>query len=150
MFLPGGPDPGPGRASAPPGLSVPVLPARSPDTDPAPPSATPDRPKASTPAPVRATPSAPGSRPGSTPGGGPSGVVPPTPAEDSATLRQGDKGPEVRVLQQRLYAQGFTYVAVTGVYDGRTRRGVAQLQSDRDIKGDPPGVYGPATRAAFG
>ncbi|GAA3115402.1 hypothetical protein GCM10020254_72550 [Streptomyces goshikiensis] len=46
--------------------------------------------------------------------------------------------------------RGFTYVVVNGVYDGRTRRGVAQLQSDRGISGDPQGVYGPATRAAFG
>lgn len=152
VFLLGGPEPEPERASAPPGLTVPVLPARSPDADPSRSSAAPERPKASAPAPATATatPSAPGARPGSAPGGGPSGVPPPPPAEDSATLRQGDKGPEVRVLQQRLYAQGFTYVAVTGVYDGRTRRGVAQLQSDRGIKGDPPGVYGPATRAAFG
>ncbi|MFB0633190.1 peptidoglycan-binding protein [Streptomyces sp. AB3(2024)] len=53
-------------------------------------------------------------------------------------------------LQERLYGQGFTYVSQTGVYDEQTRRGVAQLQRDRDIKGDPRGIYGPATRAAFG
>ncbi|GHB53235.1 hypothetical protein GCM10010347_24050 [Streptomyces cirratus] len=153
VFLLSGPDPEPARAEAPPGLSVPVLPARSPDAETGSSPAVPDRPKTSAPAPATATPSgpvsSPGARPGSTPRGGPPGTTAP-PAEDSGTLRQGDKGPEVRVLQQRLYAQGFTYVAVTGVYDGRTRRGVAQLQSDRDIKGDPPGVYGPATRAAFG
>ncbi|EDX25811.1 peptidoglycan-binding protein [Streptomyces sp. CJ_13] len=56
----------------------------------------------------------------------------------------------MRALQERLHGQGFTYVVVNGVYDGRTRRGVAQLQSDRGISGDPQGVYGPATRAAFG
>lgn len=55
----------------------------------------------------------------------------------------------MRALQERLYGQGFTYVSPTGVYDDQTRRGVAQLQRDRDIKGDPKGVYGPATRAAF-
>ncbi|MBT2458846.1 peptidoglycan-binding protein, partial [Streptomyces sp. ISL-86] len=74
-----------------------------------------------------------------------------TPAAGAyVTLRPGDRGPEVRTLQERLYAQGFTYVSVTGVYDGQTRRGVAQLQRDRDITGDPQGVYGPATQAAFG
>ena len=62
----------------------------------------------------------------------------------------GDSGPEVRALQERLHGQGFTYVSVTGEYDSQTKRGVAQLQRDRDIKGDQPGVYGPATRAAFG
>ncbi|MFJ6718247.1 MULTISPECIES: peptidoglycan-binding protein [unclassified Streptomyces] len=153
VFLLSGPDPERTRAKAPPGLTVPVLPARSSDSEPVPSSAAPTRPKASASAPGAASPSAsasptasPGTRPGSS---GPS-VAPPTPAGESGTLRQGDKGPEVRELQQRLYGQGFTYVAVTGVYDGRTRRGVAQLQSDRGIKGDPPGVYGPATRAAFG
>ncbi|MFD8984403.1 peptidoglycan-binding protein [Streptomyces sp. NPDC059564] len=70
-------------------------------------------------------------------------------AGPSGTLRPGDRGPEVRALQERLYGQGFTYVSPTGVYDNQTRRGVAQLQRDRDIKGDPNGVYGPATRAAF-
>ncbi|WP_326586471.1 peptidoglycan-binding domain-containing protein [Streptomyces sp. NBC_01294] len=61
----------------------------------------------------------------------------------------GDSGPEVRSLQEMLYGQGFTYVSVTGVYDAQTKRGVSQLQRDRSIKGDPPGVYGPATRAAM-
>lgn len=56
----------------------------------------------------------------------------------------------MRALQERLHGQGFTYVTVNGVYDDRTRRGVAQLQSDRSIKGDPKGTYGPATRSAFG
>ncbi|RSS79153.1 peptidoglycan-binding protein, partial [Streptomyces sp. WAC06614] len=73
----------------------------------------------------------------------------PPPAADG-TLRPGDRGPEVRALQQRLFGQGFTYVSVTGVYDDRTRRGVAQLQRDRSLTGDPEGVYGPATRRAFG
>ncbi|MFF1556506.1 peptidoglycan-binding protein [Streptomyces sp. NPDC058279] len=156
VFLLSGPDPEHPRAAAPPGLTVPVLPARGPDAEPGPSSAVPTRPKTSAaPTPGSATPSGAGSaaspsaRPSGPPPGGPSAAAPP-PADDARTLRQGDKGPEVRELQQRLYGQGFTYVAVTGVYDGRTRRGVAQLQSDRDIKGDPPGVYGPATRAAFG
>ncbi|MEU3061468.1 peptidoglycan-binding domain-containing protein [Streptomyces subrutilus] len=65
-------------------------------------------------------------------------------------MRPGDGGAEVRALQERLHGQGFTYVSVTGVYDDRTRRGMAQFQSDRGVTGDPGGVYGPATRAAFG
>ncbi|MEV6954676.1 peptidoglycan-binding protein [Streptomyces sp. NPDC051183] len=79
----------------------------------------------------------------------PSTPSPPPPTPDGA-LRPGDRGAEVRTLQQRLYGQGFTYVTVNGVYDDDTRRGVAQLQSDRGLSGDPSGIYGPHTRAAFG
>ncbi|GGZ72244.1 hypothetical protein GCM10010371_35080 [Streptomyces subrutilus] len=75
---------------------------------------------------------------------------PAAPPAGAGTLRPGDGGAEVRALQERLQGQGFTYVSVTGLYDDRTRRGAARLQSDRGITGDPEGVYGPATRAAFG
>lgn len=77
-----------------------------------------------------------------------SSATPPTPP--AGTLRPGDRGAEVRTLQQRLHGQGFTYITVNGVYDDATRRGVAQLQSDRGLTGDPSGIYGPYTRAAFG
>ncbi|MFG2874434.1 peptidoglycan-binding protein [Streptomyces sp. NPDC048337] len=149
VFLLAGPDPQPPpRASLRPDLSLPVLPARSPDA-----SAT-GAPSA------RATTGSP--TPGSSASSGPavSQSVKPTPAPSATsaqpsaaaggTLRPGDRGPEVRRLQELLFGQGFTYVTVNGVYDGQTRRGVAQLQSDRGITGDPKGVYGPATRAAFG
>ncbi|MEU6865748.1 peptidoglycan-binding domain-containing protein [Streptomyces sp. NPDC046876] len=141
VFLLGGPEPEPEAPAGRPDLSIPQLPARSIDAEP------------STQAPVRK--SAPAS-----PSTSPSPSAKPTPqtsapapaqaAAKSGTLRMGDRGAEVSALQQRLYGQGFTYVSVTGVYDGQTKRGVAQLQRDRDIKGDPTGVYGPATRAAFG
>ncbi|SEO96063.1 Putative peptidoglycan binding domain-containing protein [Actinacidiphila rubida] len=65
------------------------------------------------------------------------------------TLRPGDSGPDVTRLQQLLFAQGFTYVSQTGVYDGPTERGVAQAQQDRGLTCDPRGVYGPCTRAAL-
>ncbi|MFJ6795201.1 peptidoglycan-binding protein [Streptomyces sp. NPDC091268] len=146
------PDPQPPRATAPPGLSVPVLPARSPgaDTEPSPeepagPAASPESGSAS---PERPASASPGRDAG--PGPTPSGSSARPPAGAPATLRPGDRGPEVRDLQLRLYGQGFTYVTATGVYDEPTRRGVLQLQQNRSIKGDPPGVYGPATRAAFG
>ncbi|MFI5641730.1 peptidoglycan-binding protein [Streptomyces goshikiensis] len=151
----------PERAVAPPGLSVPVLPARSPgagdEPSPGPSTPLPGSPRssvrASAPASARpgsasgvsASPAAPAS--GSAPAGTPSAGIA---AAGGGTLRPGDRGSEVRALQERLHGQGFTYVVVNGVYDGRTRRGVAQLQSDRGISGDPQGVYGPATRAAFG
>lgn len=154
VFLLSGPDPEPRRAVKPPQLSVPVLPARSPgagaDAEPSPEgSVRAPAPTGSGPTPGPAGPAGPsaGRTPKSAEPGGPS-AAPSSGA--SGTLRTGDRGPEVRALQERLYGQGFTYVAVTGAYDSRTERGVAQLQRDRDIKGDPPGVYGPATRAAFG
>ncbi|MET8293507.1 peptidoglycan-binding protein [Streptomyces sp. NPDC005180] len=147
-FLMSGPEPESTRAAVRPDLELPALPARSPGAGepdvrskaaPAKPSAS-----ASTRGPSASPSSA---KPSPSPSAGTS--RPAKPAE-FVTLRPGDKGPEVRALQQRLYDQGFTYVHVNGVYDGQTKRGVSQLQRDRDIKGDPNGVYGPATQAAFG
>ncbi|MER5928835.1 peptidoglycan-binding domain-containing protein [Streptomyces sp. NPDC002054] len=71
------------------------------------------------------------------------------PDRSGATLRTGATGPEVETLQQALFGQGFTYVSVTGVYDDDTKRGVKQFQRDRSLRGDPAGVFGPATRAAL-
>ncbi|MBY8878768.1 peptidoglycan-binding domain-containing protein [Actinacidiphila acidipaludis] len=72
-----------------------------------------------------------------------------SPTAGPRTLRSGDGGPDVRDLQQLLFQQGFTYVSVSGVYDEPTVRGVTQLQEDRGLTCDPPGVYGPCTRAAL-
>ncbi|MFJ8164404.1 peptidoglycan-binding protein [Streptomyces sp. NPDC096136] len=148
LLLPDGSDPESAPTPARPDLALPALPARSPGAgEPevrsqavtAKPSAVTRTPSAS------ATSAKPATSPATAPGK--PATQPPT---GSATLRPGDKGPEVRALQERLYGQGFTYVRPTGVYDGQTKRGVSQLQRDRDIKGDPNGVYGPATQAAFG
>ncbi|MEU5807949.1 peptidoglycan-binding protein [Streptomyces sp. NPDC047718] len=126
-----------------PDLSVPVLPGANPSTG--------DSPSSTPSARGTATSSAAAS-PSASPSEKPPAPSRPasTPPEQHQTLRMGDQGPEVTALQQRLQGQGFTYVHITGVYDGQTKRGVAQLQRDRDIKGDPTGTYGPATRAAFG
>nr|WSX53339.1 peptidoglycan-binding protein [Streptomyces sp. NBC_00974] len=149
------PDEEPPRAVAPPGLSVPVLPARSPGAgeEPTPsedPAASTGRTGAASAQATTAPPAGPSA--GASRGAkssSPSGGAQPS-SDGAGTLRPGDRGPEVRALQERLYGQGFTYVSLTGVYDEQTRRGVTQLQQDRSIGGDPPGVYGPATRAAFG
>nr|MDT0518885.1 peptidoglycan-binding domain-containing protein [Streptomyces sp. DSM 41633] len=143
-----GPEPEPPRAGPPPELSLPALPARSPGAD----VTAGPRPTASA---RSGAPSAtPTTEPPTTASEGadrtPSpSASPPRPSDAYVTLRMGDKGPEVRALQEMLYGQGFTYVSVTGVYDGQTKRGVSQLQRDRSIKGDPQGVYGPATQAAM-
>ncbi|MFJ8014431.1 peptidoglycan-binding protein [Streptomyces sp. NPDC096339] len=150
LILTGPDDPVPPRAKAPTGLTVPGLPGRMPGSGAEPtespgptgssgsPSPSPSASKSSAPPTSQApkptpSPSAPAAEAG----------VP------TATLRMGDKGPQVRALQELLFGQGFTYVSVTGVYDGQTKRGVSQLQRDRDIKGDPQGIYGPATQAAL-
>ncbi|MFI1279661.1 peptidoglycan-binding protein [Streptomyces sp. NPDC020858] len=143
VLLPAGPDPQPPRAAPPADLSVPVLPGGPGDDDEPGPTAS-VRSAAPTAAEASDTPASQSPKP--TPPPSPSA---PSPAGGSATLRMGDSGPEVRSLQEMLYGQGFTYVSVTGVYDAQTKRGVSQLQRDRSIKGDPPGVYGPATRAAM-
>lgn len=151
LLLTGSDEEPPPRSERPLELSVPVLPARSPGAGEEP---GPDA-------------SARSGTPSAKPGGSASPTAPspaatqgakatPSPSASAArlsvpaaTLTMGDRGPEVRALQELLYGQGFTYVSITGVYDGQTKRGVSQLQRDRDIKGDPPGVYGPATQAAL-
>ncbi|MFE9631162.1 peptidoglycan-binding protein [Streptomyces sp. NPDC006463] len=145
VYLLSGPDEEepPARAEAPLRLSLPALPARSPDGSPSPEvSVRSVKPSASASAQASASASQGSPKPG------PSASASAGQAS-YGTLRMGDSGSGVRALQERLFGQGFTYVATTGVYDSQTRRGVAQLQRDRDIKGDQPGVYGPATQAAF-
>ncbi|WP_183065843.1 peptidoglycan-binding protein [Streptomyces sp. gCLA4] len=141
-----GPDPQPPRAEAPADLTVPALPggpgggAESPDPTVSARSAAPS----ASPTGASATTTGPAAKPSTAAGA----AV--RPSSGYATLRMGDSGPEVRALQELLQGQGFTYVSVTGVYDGQTKRGVGQLQRDRSIKGDPQGVYGPNTQAAMG
>ncbi|MFF3087057.1 peptidoglycan-binding protein [Streptomyces nojiriensis] len=147
-----GPDPQSPRAGAPAELSVPMLPGRSPGS-----VAEAGTPKSapSAPSPSASASASPSREPGASASQGPKPPSSPSasassPPSSSGTLRMGDSGPEVRALQELLHGQGFTYVSVTGVYDSQTKRGVGQLQRDRSIKGDPPGVYGPATQAAMG
>ncbi|MBW5485175.1 peptidoglycan-binding domain-containing protein [Streptomyces bambusae] len=142
VFADTGPDTGPARTGPAPSVPVPVLPARSPGAD-GPESGASAKPSAS--ASATASPSVSAGQP--SPKESPSSTAGPA---TGGTLRMGDRGSEVRALQERLFGQGFTYVSVTGVYDAQTRRAVAQLQRDRDLKGDQPGVYGPYTRQAFG
>ncbi|MFE9467913.1 peptidoglycan-binding protein [Streptomyces virginiae] len=145
VLLLNGPDPQPPRAEPPADLSVPALPARGGDA-----GTESSRP---TPSVRSADPSARASATDATtsPAAKPDpSTSAPRPSKAYVTLRMGDRGPEVRALQEMLYGQGFTYVSVTGVYDGQTKRGVGQLQRDRSIQGDPQGVYGPNTQAAMG
>ncbi|MEU1200877.1 peptidoglycan-binding protein [Streptomyces sp. NPDC005813] len=84
----------------------------------------------------------------------------PTPAEDPArtgdpdgagTLRQGDRGPDVTELQERLRRVPNVYdgSGTHGSYDAALTEAVARFQLWYGIRGDETGVYGDDTRAAL-
>ncbi|MEW2297977.1 peptidoglycan-binding domain-containing protein [Streptomyces sp. NPDC006743] len=66
-----------------------------------------------------------------------------------ATLRRGDRGPEVSDLQERL-ARLYLYTGrIDGFYDQHVENSVRTYQWARGITSDGLGVYGPATRASL-
>ncbi|MET8030717.1 peptidoglycan-binding domain-containing protein [Streptomyces avermitilis] len=71
-----------------------------------------------------------------------------TDPDGAGTLREGDSGPEVTALQQRLlhipnvYDSGST----SGQYDATLTEAVARFQLWYGIRGDETGVYGDDTR----
>ncbi|PKT74815.1 peptidoglycan-binding protein [Streptomyces populi] len=73
----------------------------------------------------------------------------PADPDGAGTLREGDSGPEVTDLQQRLlhvpnvYENGST----SGTYDATLAAAVARFQLWYGIRGDESGVYGNDTRA---
>jgi hypothetical protein len=82
----------------------------------------------------------------------PSAAAPAEPDPDGpGTLREGDSGPEVADLQQRLlripnvYENGST----GGEYDARLTEAVARFQVWYGIRGDESGVYGNDTRQSL-
>jgi peptidoglycan hydrolase-like protein with peptidoglycan-binding domain len=84
---------------------------------------------------------------GGAPGGGP-------PATTHPTLRLGDKGPEVGILQEKLNATVGFGLPVTGVFDGATELALVNFQfqnvSDPAVLAEAlasTGVAGPATWA---
>ncbi|MFJ4523463.1 peptidoglycan-binding protein [Streptomyces sp. NPDC088810] len=87
---------------------------------------------------------------------------PPTPGTSAAptaatdpdgpgTLRQGDTGPEVTDLQQRLLRIPDVYRdgSASGTYDATLTEAVARFQLWYGISGDETGVYGDDTRRAL-
>ncbi|AKN73993.1 hypothetical protein QR97_33515 [Streptomyces sp. PBH53] len=78
----------------------------------------------------------------------PTARTPATDPDGPGTLRQGDTGPEVTDLQQRLlripdvYRDGSTH----GTYDAALTEAVARFQLWYGISGDETGVYGDDTR----
>ncbi|MBT3166332.1 peptidoglycan-binding protein [Streptomyces sp. Vc74B-19] len=82
--------------------------------------------------------------------GVPAPAAPPAPAE-AGFLREGDSGPEVAALQERLlrvpdvYRDGTT----NGRYDTTLTEAVARFQLWYGVRGDETGVYGDDTRRAL-
>src|SRR5207302_4973379 len=64
-----------------------------------------------------------------------------------ATLKQGSKGPEIRVLQQQLKDLGFDPNGVDGNFGPGTRAAVVAFQQSKGLQAD--GIAGPATLAAL-
>jgi hypothetical protein len=75
----------------------------------------------------------------------------PADPDGAGTLREGDSGPAVTALQQRLldipdiYQNGST----SGTYDATLEAAVARFQLWYGIRGDETGVYGNDTRLAL-
>ncbi|MFC8967486.1 peptidoglycan-binding protein [Streptomyces sp. NPDC057094] len=69
--------------------------------------------------------------------------------DGAGTLRQGDSGPEVTALQQRLLRIPNVYDdgATDGTFDAPLADAVARFQLWYGIRGDESGVYGDDTRA---
>ncbi|WP_159046081.1 peptidoglycan-binding domain-containing protein [Streptomyces sp. WM6372] len=78
-------------------------------------------------------------------------TVPPSPASPTApaekpTLRRHDTGAQVVDLQRRLAQLGLWSLPQRGRYDQHLDDAVQWFQAKYGVRGDPPGVYGPATR----
>ncbi|MFJ1750648.1 peptidoglycan-binding protein [Streptomyces sp. NPDC088116] len=103
-------------------------------------SGTGERPQASAPAPAPTASTAPADP------GTPAEPVPP--ASDPGVLQQGDSGPRVSDLQERLLRIPDVYEggSVSGTYDTSLTEAVGRFQLWYGIRGDETGVYGDDTR----
>ncbi|MFC9824455.1 peptidoglycan-binding protein [Streptomyces erythrochromogenes] len=130
-----GPLPSPPRRTPPTAGNGPVHP---------PSSAAPSRPPAGTPSGANAAPAA-GQQSG-TPSTVPPSPASPTPPAEKPTLRRHDTGPQVVDLQRRLAQLGLWSQPQRGRYDQHLDDAVRRFQTKYGVRGDSPGVYGPATR----
>jgi peptidoglycan hydrolase-like protein with peptidoglycan-binding domain len=65
----------------------------------------------------------------------------------SALVKQGDRGPEVEDLQQRLLELGYFNANVTGYFGSVTKSAVIEFQQDQGLS--PDGVVGESTQASL-
>ncbi|MDG9703932.1 peptidoglycan-binding protein [Streptomyces sp. DH37] len=128
-----------------------------PPAPPAPATSAPETPAPASgpPSPGTPTPGTPAPTPSAAPSPPPASVPPsPTPASrqsraaDSGVLRQGDSGPGVEELQERLRRVPDIYPDgdVDGRYDAEVAAAVARFQQWYGVRGDEEGVYGDDTR----
>lgn len=71
-------------------------------------------------------------------------VVVPAP---TTTLKPGDTGAEVKVLQRALTHLGYSVGTIDGDYGTATKTAVAQFQTASNLTAD--GIFGPATKTAL-
>jgi lipoprotein-anchoring transpeptidase ErfK/SrfK len=75
-------------------------------------------------------------------------TTPPGETVDRATLRPGDKGPDVAAVQERLRTLGYWLGTPDGTYGGLTVQAVTAFKKVEGM--DRDGIAGPATLAAIG
>ncbi|WP_097982117.1 peptidoglycan-binding domain-containing protein [Streptomyces sp. f150] len=143
-------------ASVAPSPSASAAPSRTPSRSAAPsasPSASASPTKSREPSPTATASAPPTASASPTPEGGGAPTSSPTaapPAEFAGpSLRPGDRGPEVGVLQNRLREVWLYSGPSDQNYSERVENAVAVYQSYKAIQGDPMGVYGPNTRRAL-
>ncbi|MGO1021264.1 peptidoglycan-binding domain-containing protein [Streptomyces rubiginosohelvolus] len=143
-------------ASVAPSPSASAAPSRTPSRSAAPsasPSASASPTKSREPSPTATASAPPTASASPTPEGGGAPTSSPSaapPAEFAGpSLRPGDRGPEVGVLQNRLREVWLYSGPSDQNYSERVENAVAVYQSYKAIQGDPMGVYGPNTRRAL-
>ena len=66
----------------------------------------------------------------------------------SALVKEGDRGPEVSAIQQRLKELGFFKANVTGYFGSMTKEALIQFQQTKGLT--PDGLVGTSTQASLG
>ncbi|MET8840532.1 peptidoglycan-binding protein [Streptomyces rubiginosohelvolus] len=143
-------------ASVAPSPSASAAPSRTPSRSAAPSaspsaSASPTKSREPSPAASASTPPTASASPTPEDGGAPTSSPSAAPPAEFAgpSLRPGDRGPEVGVLQNRLREVWLYSGPSDQNYSERVENAVAVYQSYKAIQGDPVGVYGPNTRRAL-
>lgn len=136
----------PSAPSSSPGPSTEEPAPRPTDTPTGEPTPPPDPATTPAPTPAPSVPPAPEPAPSVVPEPTPT-ASPPAPEPEPTTLRQGDQGPAVQALQQRLVDLGYFLPSVDGDFGPATQQAVWALQKAAGAARD--GLVGPVTQAAL-
>ncbi|MEU0003543.1 peptidoglycan-binding protein [Streptomyces sp. NPDC006314] len=139
--------PGPASPTAPGAPAASRPPAQAPSTSAAP-SPSPSPSSSPSPSASRSPSGSASATPSPVTVSAPPGTAPATPAV-APVLRRGDFGPEVTELQQRLRGLNLYGDQIDGLFTRPVEDAVRNYQLARGVRGDEPGVYGPATRASL-